>query len=151
MSTRSRRLAGGGRIDRGTDLRFRVDGRDYTGHRGDTLASALLAADVIETGPSIYRGRPRGILAAGVEHLEHVLALDQQVQQRIEIDAGLGRGSRRAHRAHRAAPSPTMAGSRPARSQELEARSSRSRSRLALAGSKSAGSRIIHMPIGSTR
>lgn len=67
MSTRSRRLAGGGRIDRGTDLRFRVDGRDYTGHRGDTLASALLAADVIETGPSIYRGRPRGILAAGVE------------------------------------------------------------------------------------
>ena len=75
----------------------------------------------------------------------------EHLQQRIEVDAGRGRGSRRAHRAHRAAPSPTMAGSRPARSQELEARSSRSRSRLALAGSKSAGSRIIHMPIGSTR
>jgi len=67
LSTLSRRLDVGGRIDRTTALSFTVDGRSYTGHPGDTLASALLAAGVLETGPSIYRDRPRGILAAGVE------------------------------------------------------------------------------------
>lgn len=67
MSSQSRRLAGGGRIDRSSELRFTLDGRAYTGHPGDTLASALLAAGVIEAGPSIYRGRPRGIMTAGVE------------------------------------------------------------------------------------
>ncbi|MEX0427363.1 sarcosine oxidase subunit alpha family protein [Nocardioides sp. DS6] len=67
MSTTSCRLAEGGRIDRASELAFTVDGRDYRGHAGDTLASALLAAGVIETAPSMYRGRPRGIVAAGVE------------------------------------------------------------------------------------
>lgn len=67
MNPLSRRLPAGGRIDRSATLRFTLDGRTYTGHPGDTLASALLAAGVIETGPSIYRGRPRGILTAGVE------------------------------------------------------------------------------------
>ena len=67
MSTRPGRLGEGGRIDRSTDLAFTVDGRSYVGHPGDTLASALLAAGVIEAGPSIYLGRPRGIVAAGVE------------------------------------------------------------------------------------
>ena len=67
MNPQSQRLAGGGRIDRSTELAFTVDGRRYAGHPGDPLASALLAAGVIETGASIYRGRPRGIVAAGVE------------------------------------------------------------------------------------
>jgi sarcosine oxidase subunit alpha len=67
VSTSSHRLAHGGRIDRTTQLAFTVDGRQHTGHPGDTLASALLAAGVIETGPSIYLGRARGLLAAGVE------------------------------------------------------------------------------------
>ena len=67
MNPQSQRLAGGGRIDRSTELEFTVDKRRYAGHPGDTLASALLAAGVIETGASIYRGRPRGIVAAGVE------------------------------------------------------------------------------------
>ena len=61
----SHRLATGGRIDRTTALTFTVDGQEYTGHPGDTLASALLANGVLETGTSLYRGRPRGILAAG--------------------------------------------------------------------------------------
>ncbi len=61
------RLPGGGRIDRSAPLRFRVDGGDYTGFRGDTLASALLANGVVEVAPSLYRRRPRGIVAAGVE------------------------------------------------------------------------------------
>uniref|UniRef100_UPI0039EF4CD7 2Fe-2S iron-sulfur cluster-binding protein n=1 Tax=Sinomonas sp. G460-2 TaxID=3393464 RepID=UPI0039EF4CD7 len=61
------RLRNGGRIDRTVDLAFTVDGRFYTGHPGDTLASALLAAGVVETAPSLYLKRPRGIVAAGVE------------------------------------------------------------------------------------
>ena len=67
MSTQPHRLGQGGRIDRSTELSFTVDGQSYVGHPGDTLASALLAAGVIETGPSIYLTRPRGIVAAGVE------------------------------------------------------------------------------------
>jgi sarcosine oxidase subunit alpha len=38
------RTARGGRIDRATTLRFTFDGMSFTGHPGDTLASALLAA-----------------------------------------------------------------------------------------------------------
>ena len=59
------RLSAGGRIDRGRELRFRVDGEEFSGHPGDTVASAMLAAGRIEVGPSIYRGRPRGVVAAG--------------------------------------------------------------------------------------
>ncbi|WP_413105286.1 sarcosine oxidase subunit alpha family protein [Streptomyces sp. Inha503] len=61
------RLRQGGRIERGTVLRFTVDGRELTGHPGDTVASAMLANGVAEVAPSIYRGRPRSIVAAGVE------------------------------------------------------------------------------------
>ena len=67
MSTQSHRLTTGGRIDRDTVLTFTVDGVDYTGHPGDTVASALLANGRLRVGDSIYRGRPRGILAAGGE------------------------------------------------------------------------------------
>ncbi len=40
------RLAAGGRIDRNRTLHFLFDGREYEGHPGDTLASALLASGV---------------------------------------------------------------------------------------------------------
>ncbi|WP_322938013.1 sarcosine oxidase subunit alpha family protein [Nocardioides bizhenqiangii] len=67
MSTQSHRLLTGGQIDRDRVLTFSVDGVDYTGHPGDTVASALLANGRVSVGDSIYRRRPRGILAAGVE------------------------------------------------------------------------------------
>ena len=38
-----RRTDTGGRIDRLKTIRFTFDGVAYTGHAGDTLASALLA------------------------------------------------------------------------------------------------------------
>ncbi|MEH0110430.1 2Fe-2S iron-sulfur cluster-binding protein [Tersicoccus sp. MR15.9] len=63
----SHRLDSGGRIDRDTTLTFTVDGTTYTGHPGDTVASALVAAGALRVGDSIYKGRPRGILAAGVD------------------------------------------------------------------------------------
>ncbi|MEA5453858.1 sarcosine oxidase subunit alpha family protein [Sinomonas sp. JGH33] len=67
MSRQPFRLRQGGRIDRSVELPFTVDGQTYTGHPGDTVASALLASGVIETAPSLYLNRPRGIVAAGVE------------------------------------------------------------------------------------
>ncbi|MGW2379760.1 sarcosine oxidase subunit alpha family protein [Streptomyces sp. NPDC001658] len=70
------RLPQGGRIDRGTVLRFTVDGRELTGHPGDTLASAMLANGLVEVAPSLYRGRPRGIVAAGVEEPNALVQLD---------------------------------------------------------------------------
>ncbi len=59
------RLAQGGLIDRGQALKFRFDGREYSGHPGDTLASALLANDVRLMGRSFKYHRPRGVLTAG--------------------------------------------------------------------------------------
>ncbi|MFJ9176258.1 2Fe-2S iron-sulfur cluster-binding protein [Streptomyces sp. NPDC102360] len=67
MSTPFRSPGTHGRVDRSTTLDFTFDGTDYTGHPGDTLASALLANGVHQVATSIKYGRPRGILAAGVE------------------------------------------------------------------------------------
>ncbi|GAB3161829.1 sarcosine oxidase subunit alpha family protein [Myceligenerans halotolerans] len=67
MTTQTRRLPDGGRIDRGRELTFTVDDVEYAGYPGDTVASALLASGRIEVGSSIYLGRPRGIVAAGAE------------------------------------------------------------------------------------
>ncbi|MDX8532295.1 sarcosine oxidase subunit alpha [Mesorhizobium sp. VK25A] len=62
-----RRTETGGRIDRLHTIRFTFDGAPYTGHAGDTLASALLANGVTLFGRSFKYHRPRGLLAAGVE------------------------------------------------------------------------------------
>ena len=67
MTSQTARLSTGGRIDRSISWRFTVDGEEFTGHPGDTLASALLANGRVAVGNSLYEDRPRGILAAGVE------------------------------------------------------------------------------------
>jgi sarcosine oxidase subunit alpha len=61
------RVPGAGRLDRDADLAFTFEGRDYSGHPGDTLASALLAHGVHRVSTSIRLGRPRGIAAAWAE------------------------------------------------------------------------------------
>ncbi len=61
------RLAGKGQIDRSKPVRFSFDGTEYTGFKGDTLASALLANGVKLVGRSFKYHRPRGILTAGSE------------------------------------------------------------------------------------
>ncbi|PPS70648.1 MULTISPECIES: sarcosine oxidase subunit alpha family protein [Streptomyces] len=76
MTEQRFRLPQGGRVDRGAVLRFTVDGRELTGHPGDTLASAMLANGLVEVAPSLYRGRPRGITAAGVEEPNALVQLD---------------------------------------------------------------------------
>ncbi|WP_019203824.1 2Fe-2S iron-sulfur cluster-binding protein [Tsukamurella sp. 1534] len=65
--TAPHRTARGGRIDRGRTLRFTFDGTEYSGHPGDTVASALLANGVRAVATSVKLGRPRGISAAWVE------------------------------------------------------------------------------------
>ncbi|MBB5374511.1 sarcosine oxidase subunit alpha family protein [Acidocella aromatica] len=65
--TQPYRLSTGGRIDRSRTLTFSFDGKHYTGHPGDTLASALLANGVHLVGRSFKYHRPRGILTAGGE------------------------------------------------------------------------------------
>ncbi|WP_406444344.1 sarcosine oxidase subunit alpha family protein [Streptomyces sp. NBC_00631] len=76
MTDQDFRLREGGRVDRGTVLRLTVDGRELTGHPGDTVASAMLANGLVEVAPSLYRGRPRGIVAAGVEEPNALLQID---------------------------------------------------------------------------
>ncbi|MBB3659350.1 sarcosine oxidase subunit alpha [Rhizobium sp. BK650] len=61
----SYRLSAGGLIDRSKTIAFSFDGRDLTGHPGDTLASALLANSIQLVGRSFKYHRPRGILTAG--------------------------------------------------------------------------------------
>ena len=64
MSGPSRRIdpRPGEVLNRGRDLRFRFDGRDYSGHAGDTIASALAAAGVDLLSRSFKYHRPRGLL-----------------------------------------------------------------------------------------
>ena len=57
----------GGLIDRNRSLNFSFDGKSYTGHAGDTLASALLANDVRLMGRGFKYHRPRGVFTAGSE------------------------------------------------------------------------------------
>ena len=59
------RLSKGGLIDRNTTLNFKFDGKSFTGHAGDTLASALIASDVHLMGRSFKYHRPRGVISAG--------------------------------------------------------------------------------------
>ncbi|QIG47509.1 sarcosine oxidase subunit alpha family protein [Nordella sp. HKS 07] len=59
------RLAKGGLIDRGTTLNFTFDGKSFSGHQGDTLASALIANGVHLMGRSFKYHRPRGVIAGG--------------------------------------------------------------------------------------
>ncbi len=59
------RLDRGGLIDRDSTLTFRFDGKSFTGHHGDTLASALLANGVTLMGRSFKYHRPRSVITAG--------------------------------------------------------------------------------------
>ena len=73
------RTASGGRIDREKPLRFTFDGKPYGGHAGDSLASALLANGVRLVGRSFKYHRPRGIVAAGAEEPNALVAVDRGI------------------------------------------------------------------------
>jgi len=69
------RLPAGGCIDRSRTCTFSFDGLRYTGHPGDTLASALLASGVRLVGRSFKYHRPRGIVALGSEEPNALVSL----------------------------------------------------------------------------
>ena len=71
------RLPQGGTIDRTKPLNFSFDGKNLKGFAGDTLASALLANDVVLVGRSFKYHRPRGILSAGVEETNALVAVGE--------------------------------------------------------------------------
>lgn len=83
----SRRLPAGGRIDRARPLAFTFDGRALTGFAGDTLASALLANDVLLLGRSFKYHRPRGIHAAGPEEPNALVTLGEGARREPNIPA----------------------------------------------------------------
>jgi len=91
----------GGRIDRNRKVSFRFDGRSYSGYAGDTLASALLANGVHLTSRSFKYHRPRGILAAGSEEPNALVAVWRDAARytpnlratQVEIYEGLQAGS----------------------------------------------------------
>lgn len=71
------RRSSGGRIDRSTELAFTFNGEAFTGHIGDTLASALLANGVHHVATSTNLGRPRGIVAAGAEESNALVQVEE--------------------------------------------------------------------------
>ena len=66
-ATQPFRLPKIGLVDRNAPLTFRFDGQSFSGFRGDTLASALLANGVRLVGRLFKYHRPRGLLTAGPE------------------------------------------------------------------------------------
>jgi sarcosine oxidase subunit alpha len=77
MADGAHRLPSGGRIDRAQPLEFSLDGRTLRGVKGDTLASALLAAGMPVLGRSFKYHRPRGLMAAGVEEPNALVTLGE--------------------------------------------------------------------------
>nr|WP_296766629.1 FAD-dependent oxidoreductase [Rhodococcus sp. (in: high G+C Gram-positive bacteria)] len=75
--TASYRTPHGGRIDRSCALNFTFAGRELTGYRGDTLASALLANGIHQVTTSIKIGRPRGITAAWAEDTGGLVQIEE--------------------------------------------------------------------------
>ena len=71
----------GGLIDRNRSLNFTFDGKSYTGHAGDTLASALLANDVRLMGRGFKYHRPRGVFTAGSEEPNALVELRSGARQ----------------------------------------------------------------------
>ena len=78
--TQSHRISGG-QIDRTQTLTFTFDGKPYSGHPGDTLASALLANGVRLMGRSFKYHRPRGPLSAGSEEPNALVELRSGARQ----------------------------------------------------------------------
>ena len=96
MNGQSHRAERGGRIDRSAPLAFTFDGVRYTGYRGDTLASALLANGVRLVGRSFKYHRRRGIVGAGAEEPNALVRVGEGARAepnlkatRVELHDGL--------------------------------------------------------------
>ncbi len=86
----------GGTINRLEPLSFTFNGQRYSGFKGDTLASALIANGVIFVGRSFKYHRPRGIVTAGLDEPNGLVQLGEGEESepnllstRIELFEGL--------------------------------------------------------------
>lgn len=68
---------GGHLIDRDSLVEFQFNGKTVHGYKGDTLASALIAADQRMVGRSFKYHRPRGIVASGGEEPNALMNLGE--------------------------------------------------------------------------
>jgi len=96
MNGQTHRTEGGGRIDRSAPLAFTFDGVRYTGYRGDTLASALLANGVRIVGRSFKYHRRRGVFGSGAEEPNALVRVGEGARAepnlkatRVELHDGL--------------------------------------------------------------
>ena len=87
MSPQPNRLPEGGLIDRARSISFTFDGRQFSAHPGDTLASALLANGVHLAGRSFKYHRPRGIYSAGPEEPNALVTLGRGERAEPNIPA----------------------------------------------------------------
>jgi len=71
------RKTGRGRIDASAPISFTFDGKSYQGFKGDTVASALLASGEHLMGRSFKYHRPRGVVGAGSEEPNALIAVDR--------------------------------------------------------------------------
>ena len=67
----------GGRIERASPVEFSFDGKTYSGCKGDSLASALLANGVHFVGRSYKYHRARGVMSAGGEEASALVGIDR--------------------------------------------------------------------------
>ena len=79
------RIAGGDTLNRAKVVAFRFNGKTYQGFDGDTLASALLANDVLLTARSFKYHRPRGIVGNGYEEPSSLVELIGDEQRQIKL------------------------------------------------------------------
>ncbi len=70
-----------GLIDTSKTLSFQFNKRMFTGHPGDTLASALLANNQVLVGRSFKYHRPRGVICAGSEEPNALVQLREGAYQ----------------------------------------------------------------------
>ncbi len=82
-----KRLAEGGLIDRNSKLAARFNGRKVKGFAGDTLASALLAANKMLLARSFKYHRPRGLLGAGAEEPNALVTIGKKGAQIPNVPA----------------------------------------------------------------
>ncbi|NND92211.1 MAG: FAD-dependent oxidoreductase, partial [Granulosicoccus sp.] len=78
---------GDGLVDRSRSLVFAFDGKRFTGHPGDTLASALLANGQALVGRSFKYHRPRGIMSAGVEEANALVEVGTDAMREPNVRA----------------------------------------------------------------
>ncbi|MEO0567048.1 MAG: sarcosine oxidase subunit alpha family protein [Pseudomonadota bacterium] len=71
----------GGLIDRRFQFSFKFNGQKMFGHKGDTLASALLANGQVLVGRSFKYHRPRGVFTAGSEEPNALVELREGAQK----------------------------------------------------------------------